>query len=181
MDRRLDDRAGVGHDRLAHRLVRAGRRRFDETIDLFDAIGEELMKRKLDCILVDEAQFLTRDHVLQLCEIADELGIPVLCYGLRTDFQAQSLPGLGGAARARGHAHRAEGGLRMRAQGDDEPARRCRGPCGRGRRRRPRSAATTATSRFAAAISSSGCARAAPGSLRWASPGAKAAPWGHAD
>src|SRR4029078_9929955 len=42
---------------------------------------------------VDEAQFLTRDHVLQLCRVSDELGIPVLCYGLRTDFQGQLFEG----------------------------------------------------------------------------------------
>ena len=52
-----------------------------------------MLKRKLDCILVDEAQFLTCGHVLQLCRIADELGIPVLCYGLRTDFQGSLFPG----------------------------------------------------------------------------------------
>ena len=62
-------------------------------VDLFAAIIKELLKRKLDCILVDEAQFLTRDHVLQLCRITDELGIPVLCYGLRTDFQGALFPG----------------------------------------------------------------------------------------
>ncbi len=62
-------------------------------VDLFDAIGHELTRRKLDCVLVDEAQFLTRDHVLQLCRIADELGIPVLCYGLRTDFQGNLFAG----------------------------------------------------------------------------------------
>ena len=44
-------------------------------------------------MLVDEAQFLTADHVLQLCRIADELKIPVLCYGLRTDFQGNLFPG----------------------------------------------------------------------------------------
>ena len=55
--------------------------------------SKELIKRKLDCVLVDEAQFLTRAHVLQLCRIADELSIPVLCYGLRTDFQGNLFPG----------------------------------------------------------------------------------------
>ena len=65
---------------------------YSDDIDLFAAIGEELKKRKLDCILVDEAQFLTRDHVLQLCRVADDLGIPVLCYGLRTDFQGNFSP-----------------------------------------------------------------------------------------
>lgn len=45
------------------------------------------------CVLVDEAQFLTRAQVEQLTDIADQLRIPVLCYGLRTDFQAQLFPG----------------------------------------------------------------------------------------
>ncbi len=45
------------------------------------------------CVLIDEAQFLTREQVEQLTDIADELHIPVLCYGLRTDFQAQLFPG----------------------------------------------------------------------------------------
>lgn len=47
----------------------------------------------VSCVLVDEAQFLTRGQVEQLTDIADELRIPVLCYGLRTDFQAQLFPG----------------------------------------------------------------------------------------
>src|SRR4051795_1903725 len=52
-----------------------------------------MKKRELDCILVDEAQFLSQRHVLQLCETTDKLGIPVLCYGLRTDFQGKLFPG----------------------------------------------------------------------------------------
>jgi len=59
---------------------------YDETVDLFAAVGEELKKRELHCVLVDEAQFLTRAHVLQLSRLADEVNLPVLCYGLRTDF-----------------------------------------------------------------------------------------------
>ena len=89
---RLDDRAGAGTigSRIA---LSAPAHSYDESVDLFDAITHELKKRKLDCILIDEAQFLTRDHVLQLCRVADELGIPVLCYGLRTDFQGQLFEG----------------------------------------------------------------------------------------
>jgi thymidine kinase len=89
---RLDDRAGEGTigSRIA---LSAPANSYDETVDLFTAITEELKKRPLDCILVDEAQFLTQRHVLQLCEVADRLGIPVLCYGLRTDFQAKLFPG----------------------------------------------------------------------------------------
>jgi thymidine kinase len=87
-----DDRAGAGTvgSRIA---LSAPAHTYCADVDLFDAVGEELKKRKLDCILVDEAQFLTRDHVLQLCRVSDELGIPVLCYGLRTDFQAQLFEG----------------------------------------------------------------------------------------
>jgi len=87
-----DDRAGAGMvgSRIA---LSAPAATYSPDMDLFAAILGELLKRKLDCILVDEAQFLTRDHVLQLCRIADELGIPVLCYGLRTDFQGALFPG----------------------------------------------------------------------------------------
>jgi thymidine kinase len=89
---KLDDRAGeatIG-SRIA---LSAPAHMFEHEINLFDAIVKELIKRKLDCILVDEAQFLSRNHVLQLCRIADELSIPVLCYGLRTDFQGNLFPG----------------------------------------------------------------------------------------
>ena len=88
----LDDRAGEGtiSSRIA---ISAPANSFDDSVDLFDAIGEELKSRDLHCILVDEAQFLSERHVLQLCEVADRLKIPVLCYGLRTDFQAKLFPG----------------------------------------------------------------------------------------
>ena len=88
----LDDRAGIGTigSRIA---LNAPAHVYDATVDLFAAIGEELKKRPLYCILIDEAQFLTRDHVLQLCQVADDLSIPVLCYGLRTDFQGNLFEG----------------------------------------------------------------------------------------
>jgi thymidine kinase len=89
---RLDERAGAGviGSRIA---LSAPAHAYDENIDLFAAITDELKRRKLDCILVDEAQFLSQRHVLQLCEVADRLDIPVLCYGLRTDFQGKLFPG----------------------------------------------------------------------------------------
>jgi thymidine kinase len=88
----LDDRAGAGT--IGSRIgLHTEAHRYNADIDLFDAVGEELKRRPLDCVLIDEAQFLTPDHVLQLARVADELGIPVLCYGLRTDFQAQLFPG----------------------------------------------------------------------------------------
>ena len=48
---------------------------------------------KLDCIVVDEAQFLTKKQVVQLSGIADQFNIPVICYGLRTDFKGELFPG----------------------------------------------------------------------------------------
>ncbi|HEY8592744.1 MAG TPA: thymidine kinase [Sphingomicrobium sp.] len=87
-----DDRAGTGTigSRIA---LSAPAHTYSPEIDLFAATTDELKKRKLHCILVDEAQFLTREHVLQLCRVSDELNIPVLCYGLRTDFQASLFEG----------------------------------------------------------------------------------------
>ena len=88
----LDDRAGAGAigSRIA---LNSPAHTYDADVDLFASVGEELKKRPLHCILIDETQFLTRDHVLQLCRIADELAIPVLCYGLRTDFQGNLFEG----------------------------------------------------------------------------------------
>ena len=88
----FDDRSGEGTigSRIA---LNAPAHAYDEDVDLFVAVGEELKKRKLHCVLVDEAQFLSQKHVLELCEVADRFGIPVLCYGLRTDFQGKLFPG----------------------------------------------------------------------------------------
>ena len=88
----FDDRSGAGTigSRIA---LNAPARTYDVDVDLFAETAAELKTRKLHCVLVDEAQFLTRDHVLQLCRIADEIGIPILCYGLRTDFQGNLFDG----------------------------------------------------------------------------------------
>jgi thymidine kinase len=61
--------------------------------DLFALVEEVMSGDKIDCVLVDEAQFLTRDQVMQLCKVADFAGIPVMCYGLRTDFRGELFPG----------------------------------------------------------------------------------------
>lgn len=59
--------------------------------DNIKSIVEKYLKdnapHKVHCVLVDESQFLTKEHVLQLTGVADELGIPVMCYGLKNDFQ----------------------------------------------------------------------------------------------
>jgi thymidine kinase len=61
--------------------------------DLFALIRDVKQASRLDAIFVDEAQFLTKDQVWQLARVADHLGLPVLAYGLRTDFQGQLFPG----------------------------------------------------------------------------------------
>ena len=61
--------------------------------DLFDRIRMAQDEAKVDCVLVDEAQFLTPEQVWQLARVADRLKIPVMCYGLRTDFRGQLFPG----------------------------------------------------------------------------------------
>ena len=88
----LDDRYGQGQ--VTSRIgLMAEAHKFDPDSDLFAAVGEENGQRPLACVLVDEAQFLSREQVLQLARLADEANIPVLCYGLRTDFAANLFPG----------------------------------------------------------------------------------------
>ena len=88
----IDDRAG--HGVIASRIgLETGGNLDDAATDIRAEIEEELKKRPLHCILIDEAQFLTRAQVVQLASICDDLGIPVLAYGLRTDFQANLFEG----------------------------------------------------------------------------------------
>lgn len=66
---------------------------FDNHSNLFTQVNELHNTAKLNCILIDEAQFLTKAQVLQLTEIVDTLSIPVLAYGLRTDFLGETFSG----------------------------------------------------------------------------------------
>jgi len=88
----VHDRSGSGviDSRIG---LKADANTFDGQTDIRSEVEAELALRRLDCILIDEAQFLSRAQVLQLASIADELGIPVLAYGLRTDFQANLFEG----------------------------------------------------------------------------------------
>ncbi len=61
--------------------------------DLRQLVEQRNRERHLHCVLVDEAQFLNRDQVFQLGEVVDQLGIPVLTYGLRTDFRGELFEG----------------------------------------------------------------------------------------
>ena len=68
-------------------------RQFTPGSDLFAEVAAEHSSQPVSCVLLDEAQFLTRDQVEQLARIVDELSVPVLCYGLRTDFRGELFPG----------------------------------------------------------------------------------------
>jgi thymidine kinase len=88
----IDTRAGAG--RVKSRIgLEATANAFVAADDLLALTKAEHAKQKISCVLVDEAQFLSRAQVDQLAEVTDGLGIPVLCYGLRTDFQGNLFPG----------------------------------------------------------------------------------------
>jgi thymidine kinase len=90
---RLDDRAGSG--RVASRIgLQADAVGFDAGDDLLAWAKADIAAHgRLDCLLVDEAQFLRKPQVWQLSEVVDRLRIPVLCYGLRTDFRGELFEG----------------------------------------------------------------------------------------
>ena len=88
----FDDRAGKG--RIASRI---GLGADADVFNSFDNVFEHILRaneaQKVDAVFVDEAQFLTEDQVWQLARVADMLRIPVMCFGLRTDFQGKLFPG----------------------------------------------------------------------------------------
>ena len=89
---RLDDRVGAG--RIGSRIgLESPAFVFDSKTDMTALVAAERAKSSLACVMVDEAQFLSDAQVWQLAAIADEMGIPVMCYGLRTDFQGNMFPG----------------------------------------------------------------------------------------
>ena len=88
---RLDSRDGGRiHSRIG---IQREANHFHPDLDLRAAIGAEHEKGAIACVLVDESQFLTPAQVRELGAVVDELNIPVLCYGLRTDFRGQLFPG----------------------------------------------------------------------------------------
>lgn len=89
---RLDNRHGVGVVRSRIGLESPAVA-FTSGENLYEQVQRRLPEQNVHCVLVDEAQFLTRDQVFQLTEIVDRLNIPVLCFGLRTDFQGELFEG----------------------------------------------------------------------------------------
>lgn len=88
----LDARAGTGQ--IASRIgISAAALSFTEETDMFDLCKKRLEEGPCACVFVDEAQFLTEAQVWQLARAVDDLGLPVMCYGLRVDFRGQLFPG----------------------------------------------------------------------------------------
>ncbi len=89
---RLDHRAGAG--RIASRIgISDEADTFETGSDLFAIIKTRLEEGDVACIFIDEAQFLSEEQVWQLARAVDDLKVPVMCYGLRVDFQGKLFPG----------------------------------------------------------------------------------------
>ena len=88
----IDGRAGNG--KVASRIgIDAGADTFSPESDLFAMLEKRLRQSPVACVFVDEAQFLTPDQVWQLARAVDDLGVPIMCYGLRVDFRGKLFPG----------------------------------------------------------------------------------------
>jgi len=89
---KIDDRFAQG--KVTSRLgLSADARLFDQETNIYSSVSDLRSQEKIDCILIDEAQFLTTEQVKQLTDIVDEFNIPVLAYGIRTDFLGQTFSG----------------------------------------------------------------------------------------
>jgi thymidine kinase len=88
----LDDR--YGNSKVTSRIgIETDARSFVPEDDLFALVEARNKHSQLHCVLIDEAQFLTKEQVFQLGEVTDKMNIPVLAYGLRTDFQGEPFEG----------------------------------------------------------------------------------------
>lgn len=88
----FDDRAGTG--KITSRIgISEPADTFGKDTDLFEKIAERRTQDKIACVLVDEAQWLSREQAWQLARAVDDLGVPVMCYGLRVDFRGELFPG----------------------------------------------------------------------------------------
>ena len=87
----FDNRAGFG--RVASRIgLSSDARTFDANTDIFSEVEALHAEAPVACVFIDEANFLSEHHVWQLAGIADRLNVPVMAYGLRTDFQGKLFP-----------------------------------------------------------------------------------------
>lgn len=92
MTAELDDRSGTG--KITARIgLDLHAETFNSTLDLFAFIEKMHSDKKIDALLIDEAQFLSEKQVFDCARIVDELDIPVMCYGLKTDFMGKLFQG----------------------------------------------------------------------------------------
>jgi thymidine kinase len=89
----VDTRDPLSNHIVSRIGIKAQAEVFSADTNLEEFIKQYYNKTKVDCILLDESQFLTPDQVWQLASISDDFGIPVMCYGLRTDFKGNLFPG----------------------------------------------------------------------------------------
>ncbi|WP_194090204.1 thymidine kinase [Vibrio hibernica] len=88
----IDNRNGVGI--VSSRIgLQSDAHLYNSTTDMFDAINTLHQDEKIHCIMIDECQFLSKQQVYQLTEVVDKLHVPVLCYGLRSDFLGELFEG----------------------------------------------------------------------------------------
>jgi len=88
----LDDRYSKG--KVTSRIgIETDARTFVSDDDLLALVEARNKHSQVHCVLIDEAQFLTKEQVFQLGEVTDKMNIPVLAYGLRTDFQGEPFEG----------------------------------------------------------------------------------------
>ncbi len=88
----LDDRAGFG--RIASRIgIDAEADTFAPDEDMFAKLEARRAEGPVACVFIDESQFLSHTQVWQLARAVDDLNVPIMCYGLRTDFQGNLFPG----------------------------------------------------------------------------------------
>jgi len=84
-DNVIASRLGVSHPCLS----------INENTNIFDLVKDDIAKHgEAASVLVDEVQFCTPEQIMQLTEIVDDLDIPVLCYGIKTDFKGELFPGI---------------------------------------------------------------------------------------
>lgn len=88
------DQDAEGNHKINSRIgLAADANLYDSYTNIYDDIRNKLASGDIHCIFVDEAQFLTKCQVYQLCSIVDDLGIPVITFGLRSDFMGESFKG----------------------------------------------------------------------------------------
>ena len=88
----IDNRYSVG--KVTSRIgLEAEAHLFNQDHNLFEMVSEKNENETIDCVLIDESHFLSKEQVKQLGQVVDTLDIPVLCYGIRTDFRGELFPG----------------------------------------------------------------------------------------